>query len=120
MKTIKLLFIIPFFALGSSAVVQAQTDSTTQEQVVVPESYQETQEQIQPDTSVGAATYNIVDNEAPVEPGAAPFRTDSDVEELRVYSGSHDGNNVIKRVEIRIPVRDQDPASGSRSTYVPQ
>jgi hypothetical protein len=75
------------------------------ENVVIPESYQSTQEQLdaETETSGGTATYNIDDNTPPIEPGAADYSSESNVEELKVYSGSHDGNNYVKTVTVKVP-----------------
>ena len=107
----------------SSAVNNPESYQKTQEQIAedgtgnvaadsaavnIPESYQKTQEQLTEDVSVGSATYNIDENKPVVESGAAEWRSDGDVEELRVYSGQQSGNNYVKTIQVKVPVRNSD------------
>jgi hypothetical protein len=128
MKTSKIVVLLTFIAICISTLVNAQSEEVkpqpeaqTAEQINVPESYNQAQEQVPSDLPAGTTTYNIAnENETPAtDPGAAPWRADSEVEVLRIYSGSHDGNNLIKTVEVRVPVRDQG-SNNSRAEYVPK
>lgn len=94
-------------------IVNAQSESSESQpetvlqvdSITVPETYEQNQDG-QPDlNSSGTATYNIVEENEQSSSGAAEWRTASDVEELRVYSGYHNGNNVIKTIEVPIPQR---------------
>ena len=125
MKTSKIVVLLTFFAICLSTLVNAQTEEVTPqpeeqkaEQINVPESYNQAQEQVPSDLPAGNTTYNIAAENEPVaaDPGAASWRADSEVEVLRIYSGAHDGNNLIKTVEVRVPVRD----NYSRAEYVPK
>ncbi len=102
---------------AQSEEVKPQPEEQKAEQINVPESYNQAQEQVPSDLPAGNTTYNIAtENETPADPGAASWRADSEVEVLRIYSGSHDGNNLIKTVEVKVPVRD----NYSRAEYVPK
>ena len=57
--------------------------------------------------SSGKATYNIIDETDPGFSGAADWRTEeSTTEVLRVYSGFHQGTNVIGTIEVPVPKRE--------------
>ncbi len=132
MKILKFIIVLSVFAIATTTFVDAQTakeekpsDTSvaptpeTHQQVqenvqtdeavpVTTENQEQVDQQSQPDISSGTSTYNIDDNQpAPVETGAAPFRGDNEVEELRIYSGQHDGNNYIKTVDVKTPARGQ-------------
>ncbi|HMT30863.1 MAG TPA: hypothetical protein PKD91_16450 [Bacteroidia bacterium] len=120
MKTSKLVVLFTLISLVTSTMVNAQTEEKKEQVVNIPENYQQIQQQSETDTSVGTATYNIVENETQVDPqsdpGAATWTNEEDVEILRVYSGSQDGNNVVKTIEVKkIP-----NSPGSLSEYVPK
>ena len=86
---------------------QEQTD------INIPEGFNEQQnEEI---GSSGVSSYSEVEETPAATPenGAAEWRGNGEVEELRLYSGSHDGNNYIKTIEMKTPVRNQDPNSGA-------
>jgi hypothetical protein len=120
MKTLKLMMLFAIVALASSSLAKAQATEEKAPPVIIPESYQQTQKQTEADVTAGTATYNIDENETQVDPqadpGAAPWHSEGDVEILRVYSGSQNGNNLVKTIEVR---RNPD-ASGTRSEYVPK
>lgn len=110
MKNLKSGLLITAMTLCFASLANAQTDST-QKPVNIPESYQSTQEQLTEDGSVGAATYNIDENTPVQDPSAASWRAEEDEEELKVYSGSHDGNNYVQTIRVKVPVKNQDPYS---------
>ena len=131
MKRSKNALLLTFFIICTVTIVSAQSTEEKDkapvtngqeniQQVNIPESYGETQKQEGTDATAGTSTYNIVENETPTEAsaetGAASWRDESSVEVLRVYSGSHDGNNLVKTIEVR---KNPD-ASGSRSEYIPK
>ncbi len=109
-KTFKSVMLAAFFCTCYT-MVNAQSENTdlqtesvlNSDSLTIPETYQQTQDQQQEINSPGTATYNIVDTEPGVSTGAAEFHSDSNVEKLRVYSGSQNGNNVIKTIEVQIP-----------------
>ena len=110
MKEIKVRLLITLMALCLGTIANAQTDSTQQvavdtasQDANIPESYMETQEQLQEDGTVGAATNNIDDNNTPADPGAANYEVQEETEELRVYSGRHEGNNYVKTIQVKVP-----------------
>ena len=88
-------------------------ENQEQSEIHIPEGYNEQQnEEI---GSTGVSSYSEV-NEAPAiapDNGAAEWRGDGEVEELKIYSGSHDGNNYVKTIEVKIPVSNQYSNSGS-------
>lgn len=56
--------------------------------------------------SPGTATYNIVEENDQSISGVADWRTETNEEELKVYSGNSEGNNVIRTIEVVIPKRE--------------
>ena len=56
--------------------------------------------------SPGTATYNIVEENGQSISEVADWRTESNVEELKVYSGNSEGNTVIRTIEVTIPKRE--------------
>lgn len=54
----------------------------------------------------GQVTYNIDDDSGAGFSGAADWRNENTTEELRVYSGYHEGNNIVRIVEVEIPKRE--------------
>ncbi len=116
MKTSKLVVLLTIFVMGISTLTKAQSTEEKTEEVNIPVSYGQTQNQPESGISEGTSTYNIVENETQPEAGAADWRSEGETEILRVYSGSHEGNNQVKTIEVR---RNPD-ASGSRSEYVPK
>ncbi len=116
MKTLKLTVLFAIIAMGTGTLAQAQSTEEKTEEVNIPVSYGQTQNQPESGISEGTSTYNIVENETQPETGAADWRSEGDTEVLRVYSGSHEGNNQVKTIEVR---RNPE-ASGSRTEYVPK
>ncbi|MBL7916054.1 MAG: hypothetical protein JNL49_13555 [Bacteroidia bacterium] len=56
--------------------------------------------------SPGTATYNIVEENDQSISGVADWRTETNEEELKVYSGNSEGNNVIRTIEVVIPKQE--------------
>ena len=56
--------------------------------------------------SPGTATYNIVEENDQSTSGVADWRAETNEEELKVYSGNSEGNNVIRTIEVVIPKRE--------------
>lgn len=56
--------------------------------------------------SPGTATYNIEEENGQSISEVADWRTESNVEELKVYSGNSEGNTVIRTIEVTIPKRE--------------
>lgn len=54
----------------------------------------------------GQATYNIDDGTQQNFDGAADWRIEETTEELKVYSGRHEGNNIIGTIEVEIPKKE--------------
>jgi len=105
---------LTFIAICASTMVKAQSQEESTQQLNVPESYNQTQNQVASDLPAGSSTYNIAENETPAaDPGAAAWRDESDTEVLRVYSGAQEGNNVIKTIEVKKAANPQG------SSYTP-
>ena len=119
MKLLKSVFLLSFFTVFAVSV-NAQTtennssyqnsDETTTEndQYGIPESYQQEQNQLDEEYTSGNSTYNIDENEGETAYEESSWRSESDEEELRVYSGFQDGNNVVKKIHVRVPESMQD------------
>jgi len=109
-KALKSMLLLALFSICVT-IVNAQSENldTNSETVLesdsltILETYEQTQNQQREITSPGTATYNIVEDNEQGSSGASERRSDSNVEELRVYSGSQHGNNVIKTIEVEIP-----------------
>ena len=56
--------------------------------------------------SPGTATYNIIEENDQSISGVTDWRTESNSEELKVYSGNSEGNNVIRTIEVVIPNKE--------------
>lgn len=56
--------------------------------------------------SPGTATYNIDEDNGQSISEVADWRTETNTEELKVYSGYHEGNNVIRTIEVVIQKRE--------------
>lgn len=116
MKMLKTVFLasmctICFTYVNAQTTGESNSVNTesTSEEFGIPESYQQSQDQLNSDYSAGNATYNIDDNEMNSDSdiysdsGSASWRSDESVEVLRVYSGSQDGNNLVKKIEVKVP-----------------
>jgi len=73
------------------------------EQFSIPESYQQEQNQLDDEYSSGNSTYNIDEENSETAYEESSWRSEGEEEELRVYSGSQDGNNVVKKIHVRVP-----------------
>lgn len=81
-----------------------KSDSTTAtDELIVPQSYPQTQDEQLEINSTGTATYTIDESNTAGTPEIPEARSKGNVEELRVYSGYQNGNNIIKTIEVEVP-----------------
>jgi hypothetical protein len=114
MNLLKSLPVLILFACFTS-VAFAQTEQIEEEgQINIPESFHETQEIVDVEGGAGNTTFNLVEDENAQENGAAGWRSYENTEDRRIYSGSHDGNNVIKTIEVKLPEGIVDPYASYR------
>jgi hypothetical protein len=96
------LFLFVFLFVGS-LMAHAQETNSSSMTIHIPEGY--TQLQGFGDDSPGVASYSVDETEELTDDGSASWRSyrSGETEELRVYSGKQDGNNIITTVEVKIP-----------------
>ncbi len=109
LKSVILFTILSFcFTIVNAQSENSESQSETvlqADSLTIPDTYDQNQDGQLDLNSSGTATYNIVEENEQSSSGAAEWRSGSDVEELRVYSGYQNGNNVIKTIEVQIPQR---------------
>ncbi|GEM_PF-2799873 len=111
--TMKSLFAVLLFTTGYE-VSNAQSTSgqgvQEDQNLVIPDSYM--QEQNQLSDAPGVASYNEESADAPVEETgsvSSSYGRYEATEEIRIYSGKQDGNNVVRTVQVKLP--DGSPSS---------
>ena len=122
MKLFKSVILTTSFSLFVVAVNAQTTDSdsnyendenvtSTEDEIGIPDSYMQEQNQLDSEYSSGTSSYNIDDSDEETAYEESSWRTESEGEELRVYSGFQDGNNTIKTIKVAVPESMQTTSS---------
>jgi hypothetical protein len=104
MKTLGKCFTLALLLAGPGAFAQTEGE----EQFDIPDSYMQEQDQVADDP--GVSSYNIAGEEGTetTEDGAWKeegygYGYGQETETINIYSGKHDGNNVVRTVEVKLP-----------------
>jgi hypothetical protein len=102
-------FMKPALAAALLALAAPAWSQTTQEEqpVAVPDSYMEEQGQLESSDQPGVASYNI-EGETSTENADGAWREEGagfepQTEEIKIYSGKQEGNNVVRTVQVPLP-----------------
>jgi hypothetical protein len=111
--TLSIFVITLFSTITVNAQTEGEKDSVRTSETGIlenPRSDQQKQEQRDDQSSPGTSSYSIEDSIPEAKPQEVSWKSEAEGEELKLYSGSHDGNNYVKTITVK------SPANGS-STY---
>lgn len=94
--------------LGTAGYMSAKAQSATENNIAVPESYMQEQGISEP-----AGTSTVSTLEYDTTQGISYASTQTQVsfsEPINIYSGKHDGNNVVRTIEVALP--EGSPTTG--------